>query len=157
MAEIARRAGVQRLTVYNHFPEEAELFGACSAHFMASHPMPDPGPWTQIADPAQRLRRAATELYRRHDETEAMTANVLRDSEAMPALRAVIAQGREAYEAAVGEILLGGRGLRGKRRHKVAAAIGLALSFPTWQHLVRRSGLSRDEAVDVACAVVEAL
>src|SRR3954463_13834612 len=157
VAEIARRAGVQRLTVYNHFPEEAELFGACSAHFMASHPMPDPGAWTQIADPAQRLRRAATELYRRHDETEAMTANVLRDAEAMPALRAVIAQGREAYEAAVGEILLAGRGLRGKRKHKVAAAIGLGVSFPTWQHLVRRSGLSQEDAVDVACAMVEAL
>ncbi|MBV8944057.1 MAG: helix-turn-helix transcriptional regulator, partial [Solirubrobacterales bacterium] len=28
IAEIARRAGVQRLTVYNHFPEEAELFEA---------------------------------------------------------------------------------------------------------------------------------
>ena len=157
VAEIARRAGVQRLTVYNHFPEEAELFGACSAHFMATHPMPDPGPWTQIADPAKRLRRAATELYRRHGETEAMTANVLRDAEGMPALRDVIARGREAYEAAVGEILLAGRGLRGKRKQKVAAAIGLALSFTTWQHLVRRNGLSPGDAVDTVCAMVEAV
>ena len=28
VAEIARRAGVQRLTVYNHFPEDVELFGS---------------------------------------------------------------------------------------------------------------------------------
>ncbi len=157
VAEIARRAGVQRLTVYNNFPDEAELFGACSGHFMAQHPMPDPGPWTQIADPAQRLRRAVSELYRRHGETEAMTANVLRDAEAMPALHAVISQGREAYEQAVGEIMLAGRGLRGRRRQRVSAAIGLALAFPTWQHLVRRSGLPEDEAVAVACAMVEAL
>ena len=148
---------MQRLTVYNNFPDEAELFGACSAHFMASHPMPDPGPWTQVADPAQRLRRAVTELYRRHGETEAMTANVLRDAETMPALREVIARGREAYESAVGEILLAGRGLRGKRRQKVAAAIGLALSFTTWRHLVRRNGLAPEDAVETACAMVEAL
>jgi hypothetical protein len=75
----------------------------------------------------------------------------------MPALRAVISHGREAYESAVGEILLAGRGLRGKRKQRVGAAIGLALSFTTWQHLVRRSGLSYDDAVDVACTMVEAL
>ncbi|MCY7302061.1 MAG: TetR/AcrR family transcriptional regulator, partial [Thermoleophilia bacterium] len=33
ISEIARRAGVQRVTVYNHFPDEASLFAACSAHW----------------------------------------------------------------------------------------------------------------------------
>src|ERR687887_388726 len=41
VAEIARRAGVQRLTVYNHFPQEIELFAACQAHWMELHPLPD--------------------------------------------------------------------------------------------------------------------
>jgi AcrR family transcriptional regulator len=41
VAEIARRSGVQRLTVYNHFPEEEELFAACQRHFLAQHPLPE--------------------------------------------------------------------------------------------------------------------
>ena len=41
VAEIARRAGVQRLTVYNHFPEDVELFAACQAHWIGLHPQPD--------------------------------------------------------------------------------------------------------------------
>src|SRR4051795_10199971 len=48
VAEIARRAGVQRLTVYNHFPDERELFGACSAHFIGGHPPPDPAAWAAV-------------------------------------------------------------------------------------------------------------
>ena len=35
IAEIARRAGVQRRTVYNHFPDDSTLFEACSAHWRA--------------------------------------------------------------------------------------------------------------------------
>src|SRR3954454_16202955 len=63
VAEIARRAGVQRLTVYNHLPDERELFGACSAHFIGQQPPPDPGAWAAIADPSERLRTALTELH----------------------------------------------------------------------------------------------
>jgi AcrR family transcriptional regulator len=32
VTEVARRAGVTRLTVYNNFPEERELFAACQGH-----------------------------------------------------------------------------------------------------------------------------
>ena len=41
VADIARRAGVQRLTVYNHFPDLNALLPACSAHWLAEHPQPD--------------------------------------------------------------------------------------------------------------------
>src|SRR3712207_9439485 len=61
VAEIARRAGVTRVTVYNHFPDERELLGACSAHFVAGHPPPDPAAWAAIADPGERLRAALRE------------------------------------------------------------------------------------------------
>src|SRR4051812_50163291 len=40
VADIARRAGVQRLTVYNHFPDLEALLPACSAHWLAEHPPP---------------------------------------------------------------------------------------------------------------------
>jgi len=35
IAAIADRAGVTRLTVYRHFPDDAALFAACSAHWIA--------------------------------------------------------------------------------------------------------------------------
>ncbi len=33
ISAIADRAGVQRLTVYRHFPDERSLFRACSGHW----------------------------------------------------------------------------------------------------------------------------
>src|ERR687885_554730 len=41
VADIARRAGVQRLTVYNHFADLDALLPACSAHWLGEHPLPD--------------------------------------------------------------------------------------------------------------------
>src|SRR5207248_11544584 len=58
VAEVARRAGVRRPTVYNNFPRERELFAACQAHFISEHPPPDPGAALAIADPLERTRRA---------------------------------------------------------------------------------------------------
>src|SRR5438270_11413020 len=45
VSAVADRAGVQRHTVYRHFPTEAELFRACSAHFWELDPIPDPERW----------------------------------------------------------------------------------------------------------------
>src|SRR5205823_12182624 len=64
VAEIARRAGVQRLTVYNHFPEEAELFAACQGHFLAQHPLPDFAEALALADPHARVQPVLRALYR---------------------------------------------------------------------------------------------
>ncbi|HWC30319.1 MAG TPA: helix-turn-helix domain-containing protein [Dehalococcoidia bacterium] len=41
VAEIARKAGVQRLTVYTHFPDLTSLFAACTTHWFGEHPPPD--------------------------------------------------------------------------------------------------------------------
>src|SRR3990170_3766702 len=79
LSAVAKRAGVQRHTVYRHFPTEAELFGACSAHYFTAHPWPDPEPWRAIGDPHQRLARALDELYAYYERTEPMFTNVLRD------------------------------------------------------------------------------
>ena len=57
VTEIARRAGVQRPTVYNNFPEDRELFAACQAHFLTEQPPPDPARRSMLDDPAQRLGR----------------------------------------------------------------------------------------------------
>src|SRR5215204_2761955 len=71
--EIARRAGVQRMTVYNHFPDESSLLTACSAHWRALHPSPDLAQWRAVVAPGARLRRGLRELYAWYRETEPMT------------------------------------------------------------------------------------
>ena len=53
------------------------------------------------------------------------------------------------------DILLAGRGLRGARRRRVRAAIGLALSFNAWQSLTRE-GCSDGEAVELMAGAVDA-
>src|SRR5687768_13625172 len=55
---IAERAGVQRLTVYKHFPHDRDIFQACTDYFLTLDPPPDPTAWGQVADPPRRLRRA---------------------------------------------------------------------------------------------------
>src|SRR5512135_773026 len=70
VSAIAERAGVQRHTVYRHFPSDADLFGACSAHYLDANPWPDPEPWRAISDPQQRLARALDELYAWYERTE---------------------------------------------------------------------------------------
>lgn len=148
VTEIARRAGVSRLTVYKHFPDETALFGACAAQFGADSPPPDPQAWTAIADPDARLRTALAEQYGWFRANESMLANVTRDASLLPELAEVLGSDEEAqYEQALRDALLAGRALRGTRRRRVAAAIGLALAFSTWQHLVRVEGLDDDEAV----------
>src|SRR5918998_73463 len=60
---IAREAGVQRATVYRHFPDEEAIYEACTSHYNALHPPPDLGRWAAVADPDERLRVALSELY----------------------------------------------------------------------------------------------
>src|SRR3954468_2933551 len=73
ISEVAERAGVQRLTVYNHFPDERALLGACSAHWVEHNPPPDPTEWVAIDDPDERMRTALSELYGFYEATEDMT------------------------------------------------------------------------------------
>src|SRR5215218_1332314 len=56
VAEIARRAGVSRLTVYKHFPDNAALYPACSAHYVSEHPLPDCAAARAPEDPVDRVR-----------------------------------------------------------------------------------------------------
>lgn len=152
---IAAEAGVQRATVYRHFPDEASLFKACSAHYWASHPPPDPGQWVAMTDPAARLRRALTDLYALYADTEQMLERTGRDAPLVDAMAEPVAAFL-GYLNAVSEILLRGRRERGAARRRVRAALGHVLVFPTWQSLTRNQGLTNDEAVAVMAAMVEA-
>jgi AcrR family transcriptional regulator len=141
IAEIARRAGVQRRTVYNHFPDDSTLFEACSAHWRALHPAPDPAAWTD-------LRQGLRELYAWYGETEPMTANVLRDAEVLPSLRAVVEPGFGRYVEVVRAVLAEKVGA-GPR---VEAAIRLVTDFHSWRSLAPLGG---EDAVELAAGLVE--
>ena len=151
ISEIARRAGVQRVTVYNHFPYETSLLAACSSHWRALHPAPDPAQWAATADPAERLRLGLRELYAWYRETEPMTANVLRDAELLPALRSIIESGLGAYLAGVRESLIAPLAT-GRRRARVQAAGRVATDFHTWRSL---APLGETEAAELAASIVE--
>src|SRR5438045_5140916 len=86
VAEIARRAGVQRLTVYNHFPDERELYAACSSRYLADHPPPPLDDLFELEDPRKRVVTALERVYTGYEKTRDMTAKILRDRSLEPAL-----------------------------------------------------------------------
>ena len=154
ISAIAERAGVRRSTVYRHFPDEDALFAACSAHWRAENPAPDPGAWAAIEEPAERTRAALGELYAFYGRTEPMYVSLMRDEPLVPAVQRRLSD-FYGYLGAIQEILFAGRGLRGHAARRTRAAIGHALAFPTWRSLTRDQGLSDDEAVALMCALVD--
>ena len=154
ISAIAERAGVRRSTVYRHFPNEDALFAACSSHWRAANPPPDPHAWAAIDDPAERTRTALRELYAFYGRTEAMYTSLLRDELVVPAVQLRL-QDFYRYLDAIQDILMSGRGLRGRSARRTRAAIGHALAFPTWRSLSQEQALSDDDAVALMGSLVE--
>lgn len=153
ISEIARLAGVERLTVYRHFPDEAALFTACRDHYLAANPPPDPTPVLTLSDPAARVRGALEMLYRYYRRVAPMLGNTLRDADVVPALRAVAVEPFVRSMAELRDALAAGWELRGTRRARLVATIGLALEFGTWRALTPR-GLSDTEAAALGADIV---
>ena len=99
---------MERRTLYRHFPNEADLFAACSAHYFTAHPWPDLDGWRAIRDPRERLERALDELYAYYERTEPMLTNVLRDAELVDFARDAVAP-LYAYLEDAAEVLVAGR------------------------------------------------
>lgn len=156
VAEIARRAGVQRLTVYKNFPDEYELFAACQNHFLAENPPPDLSRALGLDDPGERLEEVLRRVYRWYRRTGRMTANVQRDRELMPALDALMADTEDARTAELARALAAGLTAGARRRGRaVRAAIALALDFWTWRRLAKE-GLSDEAAAGLMADSVRA-
>jgi AcrR family transcriptional regulator len=154
ISALAERAGVQRATVYRHFPDEEALFGACSAHWVAEHPLPDFSAWTKIEDPEKRLRTALTELYAWYAEGAQMIELMNRDAPLVPALAARV-EGINALLGFAAETVVAGRSERGSRRRRVEAAVEHALEFGTWKSLVGDGRLAAADAVELMSGLVE--
>src|SRR5438132_11117664 len=154
VSDIARRAGVQRHTYYSHFPTERSLALACSGLYMEQNPLPDPEAWLASVDPEARLRRALRELYDYDAENEAMVTNIARDAEIDPLTREMSALRRGERLERMRDVLVQGFADNGRPRKTLRATVELALSFRSWQTLVRQSGLSRDAAIAVMVRAV---
>ena len=151
ISAIAERAGVQRHTVYSHFPEERELFMACSGLFIELHPPPDPGTLTATEDGGRRLRAGLAALYAWYDENADLLGSVLRDAEIHDLTRAIAQEQFGTLRTRLHEVVAAGLPAGSARRD---AVLFVATSFWTWRTLGREQGLTPGEAADVAAAMV---
>ena len=153
ISAIAERAGVTRLTVYTHFPDIEQLFLACSGHWFALHPPPDPSAWRDVADARRRVERAIEEVYAWYDHNGKDLYPLMRDREAVPpALR----DASLTADAQRVDIVIAGLKLSKATRRRLRAVVAHALDFWTWRSLVVDQGLSTNEAIDVAVRFVTA-
>jgi AcrR family transcriptional regulator len=145
ISAVAARAGVRRSTVYRHFADEAALFHACSAHWLAQNPLPDLAAWAAIDDPDERLRTALHELHGYYQHAEQMLDNLSRDETTMPLVKESFAA-FHAYRQEARDTLMAGRSIRGARRRRAQAALGHAIAYSTWKSLIRDQQLHSADA-----------
>lgn len=152
ISAIAERAGVQRLTVYRHFPTEADLFGACSAHWNRANPPPDPSVWGAIADPRRRAQTALLALYHYFRASRLMLASVLRDAPFVEQVEKSLKPYR-SYLAVVADALSAGLS-SGARADALKVTARHVVQFETWSALAHE-GLSDEAATKLALSWIE--
>jgi AcrR family transcriptional regulator len=146
---VAERAGVQRHTLYAHFPDERSLLMACSGLALERDPPPDAAPWRSIEDQDRRLRTGLRAIYDWYEGNAVLMGCVLRDAEHHAVVREISQLRYGPILAAYHDVL--GAGLNAKQR----AMLGLALSFFTWRTLARDSGLKQAAAVAAMAQAIE--
>jgi AcrR family transcriptional regulator len=140
---IAERAGVQRHTVYAHFPDEQALLMACSGLHLELDPPPEPADWEAVNDPAVRLTKALSALYAWYGRNRELMGRVLRDAEHHAATHHTVVTRFGPRLQAISESLASGLDARG------TAALQLAMSFYTWRTLVMEAGMTPEAAVEL--------
>jgi len=150
ISAVAAHAGVERLTVYRHFPDERLLLVACWDYWSMLHPLPPVHRWEAIADPRQRLRAGLDALYAYYDAAGSLLERLLLDRARMPALTDVMRPFDE-WIADVRGRLLDGWGAHGRPRQWIVALVDHALSFTTWASLARSGVLQPGEAARLLC------
>ena len=153
ISAIAAQAGVQRLTVYRHFPNDAALFAACSSHWLALHPLPDATIWRAIAQWRPRCRAAFAAVYAYYRRNHGMLASVLRDAD-MSVMQGPM-QPFVGFFSELREDLLQAAGPTLRESTAFSATIAHVMAFSTWQSL--EGGLTDTELVDVVMAWVEGI
>lgn len=153
VADIARRAGVQRLTVYNHFADLEALLPACSAHYLEQHPLPDPELSLALESPGERVRAVLAAYYTWYRENERMQLRVQGERAAIPELDRWMAATADASFSRLAGVMAAGFGRHGKSDARLHALIALALDFWTWRRL-SALGLSDHDAANLVADTV---
>jgi AcrR family transcriptional regulator len=141
VSAVAQRAGVERLTVYRHFPDEPAMLRACSAHWNALHPPPAASPDT--GDPVADCRRTILRLYGWYRTNAAMLTQISTDARSMPVVAALLAP----FDAHLDEVAAELDGRWSRRSSRRAQTIRHALELSTWRSLERLTGSDRVAAV----------
>lgn len=155
ISAVAERAGVQRLTVYRHFPDDHALFQACTTHWLAANPPPDPAGWSNISTPEDRTRTALSALYDYYRRTSYMWRLAYRDLDDLPALQSPM-RDFDRYLDAVRDGLLGGWSLAGSSIGGLRAVTSHLLRYSTWASLAGE-GLDDQEIAGLATAWLDRL
>ena len=134
---IAQRAGVTRLTLYRHFPDEAAIFAACTSHWGARHPLPDASLWDGIADPMARAVAALAAHYDYYAGTRGMWAVVYRDAPLVKPIQPALAH-VDAHLTQLAESLASAFRRKGAMHRNLAATLRHALCYLNWASLDAR-------------------
>lgn len=147
IAAIADRAGVQRLTVYRHFPNDRVLVDGCAARWRALHPAPVDR-WSAIADPRQRVRVALDALYEYYSTAEPTLAQLILERERIPLVGGWL-EPHDRLIDGLRERLTEGWGLSGRPRTWLDALVAHALTVDTWRSLVLDAELTAADAARI--------
>jgi AcrR family transcriptional regulator len=146
---VAERAGVQRHTLYAHFPDERSLHLACSGLVLGRDPLPDAAAWRNVGDRRERLRLGLIAVYGWYERNAQLAACVLRDAECHPLTKEISELRLGPPMAACQQVL------DAKLNAKQRAMLRLALSFFTWRTLVRDGGLRPAAAAKAMVQAIE--
>lgn len=143
VSAIAEEAGVSRVTVYRHFPDEDALFAACTSHWAAQQHMPDLTRWRGIPGPEDCAKAALTDLYRFFREAEPMLTLITRDREVIP--KFVRKRNQQTTESQIDALLQAWPPRQRTKRRR--AMVGHSMSFTTWRSLCVDHALPQRDAV----------
>ena len=148
LSMVAARAGVQRHTLYAHFPDERAMAMACSGEAFVADPPPDAANWQALAAGSERLAVGIAAIYGWYARNATLMACVLRDAESHPLTGEIVALRMGAGVAAWHDAL--GEGLGAAPRAMLHAMLG----FFTWRALGAENGLAPEAAAALAVRAI---
>jgi len=139
VSAVAARAGVERLTVYRHFPDEGSMIRACSAHWSGLHPLP-PVPDLAGVPPHLACRRVLLPLYAWYRENHRMVTQVASDAGRVTIIADVFTEPLDDYLNKLAHALDRTWPRRSARRR---TTLRHALDHTTWRSLAHLTGNDR--------------
>lgn len=144
---IAEEAGVQRLTVYRHFPNDDSLFDACSSHWLNLHPPPWVADVGEYIDAQDQTAKTLLNLYRYYRRTERMWYVIYRDANEVEAMAGPISK-IESYFNRMRDELLDGWKVNARNKKQLSLTIRHCLRFSSW-YALKEEKLNDKQMVDL--------